>query len=114
MSSCKVVKTQSQIKLNYQSRHLNISPQNIVESLKCVHRVTEDLHKREDETEKIFHPQWTCPCLLSGKWSEEKWKSGELNLLWLGGVEEGKRIKIYQIALSIMPFIMCVVGACGI
>lgn len=31
--------------------------------------------------QRIFHPQSTCPCLLSGKWGEKKWRSGELHFL---------------------------------
>lgn len=73
-------------------------------------RMMEHLFERGDETEN-FHPQYTCPCLSSGKWEcETKWRSRKL-LLWF---EERKRMKIYQIALSIMHFIMCVVRPCGI
>lgn len=41
------------MKLSYQSEHSNVSLQDIVESLKCVEGVTEHLHEREDETQKI-------------------------------------------------------------
>lgn len=41
------------MRLNYQSQHTNISLKDIVESLKCMQGVNENLHKREDETENF-------------------------------------------------------------
>lgn len=97
LSRCKVVKTEDGMKLNCQSQRTNILPEDIVESLKYRQGVPEHLHETEDETLKNFHPQKTCPCLLSGKWGEKKWRSGELNFLAAAVVRGIK--KIYQIGV---------------